>query len=83
MKTPAQEVIAFVKCQKRAFKEFGLWDDAKEKAGEKVLRVCGFFMKTPKTGWIQQIKEEVLELLPSEENEAKKELRSKILNLFN
>jgi hypothetical protein len=83
MKKPAQILIAYARQQRKAFKAFGLWDKQKEKAAQRILEVSQFFLRSEKTGWIHQIRQEVLELLPAEENEPKKELREKILILIN
>lgn len=83
MKRPAQILIAYARRQKKAFQAFGLWDKRKERAAKRILEVSQFFLNTEKTGWVHQIRQEVLELLPAEENEPKKELREQILFLIN
>jgi NCAIR mutase (PurE)-related protein len=80
---PAQILIRYARGQRTAFKEMGFFDLKREKAVKEILRVSAFFIKSDRRGWVTQIEDEIRELLPSEDNEKKKELREQILQLLN
>lgn len=78
---PAKILISYAKNRKKAYKAYGQLDHAKEKAVSEILRVCQYFLKTDRKGWTKQIRSEILELLPDEENDAHK-WREKILTIL-
>lgn len=66
---PAQLLISFAKNRKSAYKAYGALNTEREKAAARILEVCQFFLKTPKSGWVSQIKEEITILLPESESD--------------
>jgi hypothetical protein len=56
-------------------------DDKRVKAITKILKVTDHFREAKATGWIHQIKSEVLAILPSEEGRFSKQ-RAEILDLL-
>ena len=78
---PARLLISYAKNRKSAYKAYGLLDATKEKAVAKILEVCPFFMKSHKSGWVKQIRDEIIELLPDEESKDS-HWREKILTIL-
>lgn len=56
-------------------------DQPKAQAVAHIIRVCDHFKEAKQNGWINQIREDVLKILPSEEGKFQ-DLRTEILSIM-
>jgi hypothetical protein len=56
-------------------------DQAKAQAVSHIIRVCDHFKEAKQNGWINQIREDVLKILPSEEGKFR-DMRIEILSIM-
>lgn len=82
MNVTAKRLTAFAKSRYKAYSFKNKLDEGRAESVAKILRVCDHFQNAMQNGWVNQIKPDILAILPSEEGKFKNQ-RADILNLLN
>lgn len=78
----SKKLRAFALARHKAYVINDRLNQPRAKAIAKILRVCDHFQNAMQDGWISQIKNDLLAILPSEEGKFRNQ-RADILNILN
>jgi len=81
MAQEAAKIKAFATGRQKAYLHKDRMNQERARSITHILKVADHFRDSEKTGWIHQIKEDILSILPSEEGRFKKQ-RASMLELI-